>query len=283
MAGYDVLVRCPVCRHEQIYAPPAFPCACGAPVVPPVTHGAAVALTHRTPADAWVTVRCATCGRGTDWPRPELGCACGTVLRVPVTSEEGAEGAERAEGAGAGGGAREPDPGDGTCALCAPEGDEGAAPCASCAPKSRPSLTPPHIPLPRTAPTPRYAFRPLPVRGARDAVATCARFLRWLGYEDVREAYPAEERPPSGTRLTALGVLAQIEPTARPASLRDVECAWLTAMTHTVTCACFALSGFTPAARSRADELDVALFRIELSGTPEPLNGAADELTATGA
>ncbi|WP_030564863.1 hypothetical protein [Streptomyces aureocirculatus] len=241
MTGYDVLVWCPVCRHEQIYAPPAFPCPCGAPVVPPVTHGSATALTHRTPADAWVTVRCAACGRGTDWPRPELGCACGAVLRIPVVPER-------------------------------PQAPEG-----------RPSLSPPHIPLPGTAPTPRYAFRPVPVRGARDAVATAVLFLRRLGYEDVREARPEEERPPSGTRLTALGVLAQVEPTVRPASLRDVECAWLTATTHAVTCACFALSGFTPAARTRADELDVALFRIELSGTPEPLNGAADELTATGA
>ncbi|MFH8791754.1 hypothetical protein [Streptomyces sp. NPDC017941] len=216
MRGYDVLVRCPVCRHEQIYAPPAFPCPCGAPVVPPVTHGSATALTHRTPAGAWVRVRCAACGRGTDWPRPELGCACGAVLRIPVA----------AEGPGA--------PGR------------------------------------------------VPVHGARDVVTTAVLFLRRLGYEDVREARPDEERPPSGTRLTALGVLAQIEPTARPLRLRDVECAWLTAMTHAVTCVCFAVAGFTPGARARADELGVALFRIARAGTPEPLNGAADELTATG-
>ncbi|GGR97328.1 hypothetical protein GCM10010252_39930 [Streptomyces aureoverticillatus] len=222
MTADGVLVRCPVCRHEQAYAPPAFPCACGAPVVPPVTHGAAIPLTHRTRADAWVTVRCAACGRAADWPRPELGCACGTVLRVPV-AQDGA------------------------------------------------------------APAPRAAFRPLPVRDARDAVTTAALFLRWLGYEDVRDAGPDEERPPSGARLTALGVVAQVEPTARHASLRDVECAWLTAMTRSATCVCFALCDFTPLARARADELNVALFRIDLTGTPEPLNTAADELTATGA
>ncbi|MFD5698237.1 hypothetical protein [Streptomyces lasiicapitis] len=263
MARDDVLVRCPVCRHEQTYAPPAFPCPCGAPVVPPVTHGAATPLTHRTRADAWVTVRCAACGQAADWPRPELGCACGTVLRVPV-AQEGTVGAGRRDISGGA-------PGDGAGGREAPPEH------------ARPSLTPPHIPLPRTAPTPRAAFRPLPVRDARDAVTTAALFLRWLGYEDVSDAGPEEERPPSGARLTALGVVAQIEPTVRHASLRDVECAWLTAMAHSATCVCFALCDFTPTARIRADELNVALFRIDLTGAPEPLNGAADELTATGA
>lgn len=237
MAADDVLVRCPVCRHEQAYAPVPFPCVCGAPVVPPVTHGPAVPLTHRTRADAWVTVRCAACGRAADWPRPELGCACGTVLRVPVASPD----------------------------------------------EARRSRTPPHVPLPPTAATPRAAFRPRPVRDARDAVTAVTLFLRWLGYEDVRDAGPDDERPPSGARLTALGVVAQIEPTVRHASLRDVECAWLTAMTHSATCVCFALRDFTPQARARADELHVALFRIDLTGVPEPLNDAAHELTATGA
>lgn len=283
MATDDVLVRCPVCRHEQAYAPPAFPCVCGEPVVPPVRHGAAVPLTHRTGADAWVTVRCAACGRTADWPRPELGCACGTVLRIVVASDEvneppardgsGCEGHDSGlEAHGSGSEAHGDDF----------EAHEGSGPAPTEA-GDHPSLTPSHIPLPRTAPTPRPAFRPLAVRSARDAVTTAALYLRWLGYEDVREAGPDEERPPSGTRLAALGVLAQVEPAVRETSLRDVECAWLTAMAHSATCVCFALCDFTPAARDRADELDVALFRIDLSGAPEPLNGAADELAATGA
>ncbi|MFD0412844.1 hypothetical protein [Streptomyces sp. NPDC127108] len=207
-----------------------------------------------------MTVRCAACGRTADWPRPELGCACGTVLRLAVASHEA-------------------DETDGTDEGPAAAGEAGGGTSAD----GHPSLTPSHIPLPRTAPTPRPAFRPLPVRSAGDAVTTAALYLRWLGYEDVREAGPDEERPPSGTRLAALGVLAQVEPAVRDTSLRDVECAWLTAMAHSATCVCFALCDFTPAARDRADELDVALFRIDLSGTPEPLNGAADELAATGA
>ncbi|MGA4838837.1 hypothetical protein [Streptomyces sp. G45] len=235
------VVRCPVCRHEQAYAAPEFPCVCGAPVRPPVAAGApATPLAHHTWADDWLTLRCGACGRETDWPHPELGCRCGTVLRVPVAP--GPLG-----GAGGGRGER---------------------------------LTPAHIPLPRTAPTPRPAFRPLPVRGPRDAVTAAALYLRWLGYEDVRDA---DERPPSGTRLTAPGLVAQVEPSARPASLRDVECAWLTALSRTAACVCFALDDFTPDARGRADELGVPLFRITPTGEPEALNGAADELAARGA
>ncbi|WJV45425.1 hypothetical protein [Streptomyces flavofungini] len=302
MAKDGVLVRCPVCRHEQAYAPPAFPCVCGKPVAPPVRHGPAVPLTHRTGADAWVTVRCAACGRTADWPRPELGCACGTVLRVavePHAADEGPvtrEGVETDEGAATDEGVATDEGGvadEGSGADQAAATDEGTAADKTAAPTDdhqsadsdagHPSLTPSHIPLPRTAPTPRPAFRPLPVCSAGDAVTTAALYLRWLGYEDVREAGPEEERPPSGTRLAALGVLAQVEHTVRETSLRDVECAWLTAMAHSATCVCFALCDFTPAARDRADELDVALFRIDLSGTPEPLNGAADELAATGA
>ncbi|MFD9904155.1 hypothetical protein [Streptomyces sp. NPDC059063] len=224
MTADGVPVRCPVCRHEQAYAPPAFPCACGAPVVPPVAHGApATPVTHRTWADDWVTVRCGACGREADWPQPELGCACGTVLRIPVVGE-------------------------------------------------------------RPPPAPRPPFRPVPVRSARDAVTTAALYLRWLGYKDVHDAETGVDgRPPSGARLAARGVVAQVEPSVRPASLRDVECAWLTALTHTATCVCFALCDFTPEARSRADELGVPLFRIALTGVPEALNGAADELTARGA
>ncbi|MEI5097799.1 hypothetical protein RB200_02955 [Streptomyces sp. PmtG] len=252
MAADGVPVRCPVCRHEQAYAPPAFPCACGAPVVPPVAHGAAVTpVTQRTWADDWVTVRCGACGRAADWPQPELGCACGAVLRIPVVSER-------------------PVP--------------AADPLPEPRPAPGPGLAPAHVPPPRTAPARRPAFRPVPVRSARDAVTTAALYLRWLGYADVRDAETGRDgRPPSGARLAARGVLAHVEPSVRPVSLRDVECAWLTALSHEAACVCFALCDFTPAARGRAEELGVPLFRIALTGCPAALNGAAEELAARGA
>ncbi|MBW8822010.1 MAG: hypothetical protein JF598_28360, partial [Streptomyces sp.] len=84
--------------------------------------------------------------------------------------------------------------------------------------------------------------------------------------------------PPSGIGLAARGLLAQVDPTVRPASPRDVECLWLTAMTESAHCVYFSLAGYTTEARARADSLGVPLFVLDLTGTPQPVNSLADEL-----
>lgn len=127
---------------------------------------------------------------------------------------------------------------------------------------------------------PRTAFKPVTIRTARDAITAVALYLRWLGYQDVRRA---DQRQPSGIGLAARGVLAQVDPSVRPASLRDVECLWLTAMTESTDCVYFSLAGYANDARDRADGLGVSLFVLDLTGTPQPVNGAATELVATGA
>lgn len=106
-------------------------------------------------------------------------------------------------------------------------------------------------------------------------MTVAALYLRWLGYQDIRRA---DQRPPSGIGLAARGLLAQVDPTVRPASLRDVECLWLTAMTESAHCVYFSLSGYTTEARARADALGVPLFVLDLTGTPQPVNSLADEL-----
>ncbi|KUO15787.1 hypothetical protein AQJ91_39810 [Streptomyces dysideae] len=126
----------------------------------------------------------------------------------------------------------------------------------------------------------RRAFQPVTTRTARDAVTAAAVYLRWLGYRDIRRA---DRRPSSGIGIAARGLLAQVDPTIRPASLRDVECLWLTAMTETADCVYFSLAGYTPDARTRADALGVPLFVLDLTGAPQPVNSHADELDATGA
>ncbi|WP_367046024.1 hypothetical protein [Streptomyces sp. Je 1-332] len=117
------------------------------------------------------------------------------------------------------------------------------------------------------------------MRTARDAVTVAGLYLRWLGYGDIRGAV---KRAPSGVRVSARGVLALIEPSVQPTSLRDVECVWLSAMSDAVTCVCFSLAGYEEPARARADTLAIPLFVIDLAGTPQPVNGAADELVAAG-
>jgi hypothetical protein len=105
-----------------------------------------------------------------------------------------------------------------------------------------------------------------------------ALYLRRLGHQDIRRA---DRRPPSGVRLAAPGVLAQVDPAPRPASLRDVECLWLTAMNESVACVYLSRAGYADDARARADALGIPLFLLDRSGVPRPVNGFADELHAT--
>ncbi|MEU6823393.1 hypothetical protein ABZ921_22390 [Streptomyces atriruber] len=254
-------------------------------MAPPVARdAAAVPVVDRTWAEEWVTACCGACGREGHWPQPELDCTCGAVLRIPVAvsadgaASDGATADEASEdGASTDGAAQAGHPGD-----AGPPGDGEAAPGHDRAAPA-PAL-PSHIPLPRTAPRPRPAFRPVTIRDARDAVTVAALYLRWLGYLNTRSA---ARRPPSGSRITARGMLAQVEPALRPTTLRDVECLWLTAMTEAgdtpVACAFFSLAGYTSGARTRADTLGVPLFTMDATGTPQPINSAADELVATGA
>ncbi|MDQ0773534.1 hypothetical protein QF026_002000 [Streptomyces aurantiacus] len=282
----SVPVRCPACRREHAYAVPTYPCSCGAPVTPVLDPAARPeSVTHSTWDEGWVTIPCGACGRADQWPRPELGCPCGTVLRVPLTETDGAEG-----GADPGLGLGDPD------SPAAPDDRNGAedgngSPPSSPSPSAQPPPAPPQrrrlpaalslpLPLPRAEPAPRAPFQPVTIRTARDAVTAAALYLRWLGYRDIRRA---DQRPPSGIGLAARGLLAQVDPTVRPASLRDVECLWLTAMTESAGCVYFSLAGYEKDARACADSLGVPLFVLDLTGTPQAANSLADELVATGA
>ncbi|MFI2203054.1 hypothetical protein ACH47Z_20180 [Streptomyces sp. NPDC020192] len=233
----SVPVRCPACRREHVYTAPVYPCACGALAAPRLDPAVEpVATAHRAWDDEWLALPCTACGRRNQWPHPELGCPCGTVLRIPVAGTPGTE---------------------------------------------PPAAAPPASPEPRPEPGPaagrepgctRPAFQPRAIHTARDAVTTTALYLRWLGYRDIRRA---DQRPPKGIGLAAHGLLAQVDPTVRPAAPRDVECLWLTAMTESTDCAYFSLAGYTDDARSRADTLRVPLFVLDLTGTPRPVNAHA--------
>ncbi|MER5882982.1 hypothetical protein ABT160_04055 [Streptomyces sp. NPDC001941] len=240
-----VPVSCPVCHRAQAFAAPAFPCACGAPVTPPLLTGApAEPITRRNWAEEWVTVRCERCGRHDEWPAPEHGCSCGTVLRVPVRP-----------------------------VVAAPPPAPGAPPhpASAGAPASERE--------PSAAGAPRGPFQPMTIRTARDAVTAAALYLRWLGF---RQVVQPEERTPSGVDLRGPGLVAQVDPTTRPSSLRAVECLWLNGLSASSSSVFFSLAGYAPDARARADDLDIPLFVLDLTGTPQPVNGAADELVLRG-
>ncbi|MET9688834.1 hypothetical protein ABZY81_10190 [Streptomyces sp. NPDC006514] len=260
-----VPVRCPACLRENGYTAPVFPCACGSPVHPPLDLAAPpVPLTHRTWSDTWVTVRCTTCGRESEWPHPELGCgSCGTVVLIPVHPLERT--GTPADPAGPPTAAARPDPG---------------GPASGPADGATGGVTgrrPAHIPPPPAAPVPRPAFRPVTIRTARDAVATAALYLRWLGFRDVRQP-DGRPIPAATVDLRAPGLVAQVDPTTAPAGLRAVECVWLNGLTASATSVYFALAGYTEEARARADDLGIPLFVMDLTGMPQPVNDPADAL-----
>ncbi len=229
-----VPVRCPACRRDHLFEPPVYPCACGAPLVPPLLRAASPEpITRRTWTDDWVTVRCRACGRQDHWPQPELGCPCGTVLRMPVRAVSAA-----------------------VPALSAP------------------------LPRPRTTTVHRPSFRPVVIRTARDAATAAALYLKWLGFRDVVQP---EVRPASGVALRGTGLIAQVDPSTRPGTLRDVECLWLNGLSASASVAFFSLAGYADDARARADQLGVPLFVMDLTGCPRPVNGPAEELVSTGA
>ncbi|MBT2479551.1 hypothetical protein J7E94_15205 [Streptomyces sp. ISL-94] len=280
-------------------------------------------LTHRTWSDSWVAVRCGTCGRESEWPHPEVGCgSCGTVVRLavhpvdaarPADEERPAEAAAPVADSGVSPGAdtgpdSRTDPGTdpgtdlrtglgaglgtglGTdpASAARPDATPAARPDSrpdargGARPDARRGSRPAHIPLPPTAPVPRPAFRPVTIRTARDAVATAALYLRWLGFQDVRQP-DGRPIPSAAVDLRAPGLVAQVDPTTAPAGLRAVECVWLNGLTASATSVYFSLAGYTEDARTRADDLGIPLFVMDLTGMPQPVNDPADELIAGGA
>ncbi|GHB74452.1 hypothetical protein GCM10010347_51070 [Streptomyces cirratus] len=261
-----VPVRCPACQRENGYTAPVYPCACGSPVTPALDLAAPPQpLTHRTWTDGWVTVRCAACGRESEWPHPEVGCAsCGTVVLIPVHAPEPPRAAAGPRGAAGAGEDVRP---DGTGTL-----DPG--------PAAR-RRTGPDPASPPAGPVSRPPFRPVTIRTARDAVATAALYLRWLGFQDVRQP-DGPPIPSAAVDLRAPGVVAQVDPSTAPAGLRAVECVWLNGLTASATSVYFSLAGYTSDALARADDLGIPLFVMDLTGMPQPVNDPADALVGTG-
>ncbi|MFE5732669.1 hypothetical protein ACFQ7A_17405 [Streptomyces sp. NPDC056528] len=250
-------------------------------MAPPVVAGAvAEPITHRNWTDEWVTVRCGACGREDDWPHPELGCPCGAILRVPVRTADTTRptGAPAGHPGGSTAGA-DYTPSDRTHSARTHSSDTAFGDTAFGDTAS--GHTTPNGPAgaDRGA-LDRAAFRPVTIRTGRDAVAAAAGYLRWLGF---REVVQPEERPASGVDLRAPGLVAQVDPSTRPTGLRAVECLWLNGLSASAASVFFSLAGYTPEARSRAAEVGLPLFVLDLTGTPQPVNRAADELAADGA
>ncbi|MFE4259252.1 hypothetical protein [Streptomyces sp. NPDC056883] len=205
-----------------------------------------------------------------------MGCtSCGTVVLVPVHPLEPAGGVARTP--------LSPPP-----SLPSPPPPPPPPPPPS---PSRPGVEtpgrqarpgPPDGAAPADPAVPRPAFRPVTIRTARDAVVTAALYLRWLGFQDVRQP-DGRPIPSTAVDLRAPGLVAQVDPTTAPAGLRAVECVWLNGLTACATSVYFSLAGYTEDARARADDLGIPLFVMDLTGMPQPVNDPADDLVGMGA
>ncbi|MEU6880440.1 hypothetical protein [Streptomyces sp. NPDC046712] len=285
-----VTVRCVACGREDAWPHPELGCTCGTVLRVPVLDAGADGGTPPAPDDL----------RGISEPDPALG-----AWEAPEAQGTGTDHPGAAPGAGTGAhtgfGTTSPEAGTPTGPLAAGPDDAAPAPGIRPGDDSQDGLRnvagglgagrrrafaeryPTHIPLPPTAPhpaPPRPSFRPVTIRTARDAVAASAGYLRWLGFRNVVQP---EERTASGVDLRAPGLVAQVDPSTRPAALRAVECLWLNGLSSSAVSVFFSLAGYTPDARSRADELGIPLFVLDLTGTPQPVNTPADELITTGA
>ncbi|MFI6447095.1 hypothetical protein [Kitasatospora sp. NPDC050543] len=250
-------IRCPACRREHLYEPPSLPCACGASLkVPLLRGGVPVQVRFRSWEDSWLSMRCPHCGRSDQWPQPEFTCNCGATVRLPVDK------ATRLPGAG-------------------PSGPPSTRP-QTVRPHSAPVAAPPGMPA---MPSPgawqrRAPFRPQPVRTSQDAVYTAARYLEWLGFDDL-ELTEAQER--DGVTLLGARMVAQVDTWTEPADVKSVECLWLqTLHAEEMASAMFTMAGYSHQATVRGEQLLVALFTLDPAGVPQPANGAAEALMETG-
>ncbi|MFF7181310.1 hypothetical protein [Streptomyces sp. NPDC008121] len=274
-----VLVRCGACGREDEWPHPELGCTCGTvlrvPVHPP--HGDGPDAAHGFGADGPDPADTRTTG-----PRPDPEAAAGPERQAAGhgdaasgAADAGRGGVAAAVGAGGevllGGGAPADRRGEGRDGAAVPPAQE--APLWESTGQGRGRRS---VPIVAEG---RGAFRPVTIRTARDAVAAAAGYLRWLGFRDVVQP---EERSASGADLRAPGLVAQVDPSTRPATLRAVECLWLNGLSNAAVSVFFSLAGYTPEARARADGLGVPLFVLDLTGTPQAVNTHAEELiTAT--
>ncbi|GAA1238580.1 hypothetical protein GCM10009665_31000 [Kitasatospora nipponensis] len=288
-AGATRPIRCPACRREHLYEPPALPCPCGAALkIPLLQGGVPIQVRFRSWEDSWLSMRCPHCGRSDQWPQPEFTCNCGATVRLPVdrAPRTGATGPQGARPLGVRPYSGSPAP------LYA---DEPPQPPSHPSQPSQPSHPHPHgeppsPPRSRPPGTPaapqggrwqnRPPFRPHPVRTAQDAVLTTARYLEWLGFDEL-ELTEAQERD----AVTLLGerIVAQVDTWLEPADLRSIECLWLqTLHAEEMAAAMFTTAGYSHQATVRGEQLLVALFTLDEGGVPQPANGAAEALLETG-
>ncbi|MGK4583924.1 hypothetical protein [Kitasatospora sp. HPMI-4] len=271
-------IRCPACRREHLYEPPSLPCPCGALLrVPLLRGGVPVQVRFRSWEDSWLSMRCPHCGRSDQWPQPEFTCNCGATVRLPVDRSP------RAQSAAPPGAAALPGQGAPFSPRPRPYGARLGGPVPMVPPQGYGSDFRDRSDRGGRSGRPgggRAPFRPQPVRGPEDAVITAARYLQWLGFEDLELT---EEQESQAVTMLGSRMVAQVDAGVEPADVKAVECLWLqTLHAEEIAAAMFTVGGYSHQATVRGEQLLVALFQLDEEGLPQPANGAAEALAETG-
>ncbi|WP_262386834.1 hypothetical protein [Streptomyces sp. TRM49041] len=276
-----VTVRCGTCGRQDQWPQPELGCACGTVLRIPVRPVTAAASPPRSVATGGSAGTKGAVTGGTQSAAAESG---GTE---PAGAESGSTEAVGAEAGGTEAGGTEPAAADAAESVGGPDapdntgratGREATAATTGVSTVRVPAQAPP----PPSTPVARPSFQPVTIRTARDAVAAAALYLRWLGFRNVVQPEDRHTPVSPGAELRGPGLVAQVDPTTRPVSLRAVECLWLEGLASSSTAVFFSLAGYEESARARADGVGLPLFVMDLTGTPQPVNAPADDLVAYG-
>ncbi|WP_049569026.1 hypothetical protein [Streptomyces sp. SBT349] len=221
-----------------------------------------------------VLVRCPGCRREHAYIPPRYPCACGAPLSVPLPRESSPVSVRHRSWAAAWT--------EVECPACGRNG-QWPQPEFDCACGVTVRLMPDGasaVQAEVAEGAERPPFRPITIRTAYDAVACAAQFLRWLGFTGVRSAVP---RPASGVDLRGPAVVGLVNAAMTPTEVREVEMLWLHTAVEPALAVAFSLAGYDREARGRADELQLPLFVLDLTGAPQPVNEPADALVRQGA
>jgi hypothetical protein len=127
------------------------------------------------------------------------------------------------------------------------------------------------------APTPGCGVSPHIIRSPDDAEQVAAEWMRHLGFDDARCTGAGAD---GGVDVRSRGALAQVKAQLTPVGRPELQALYGVARSEGRAPLFFSLMSYTAAALAWADEVGMALFRFDHAGLVEPVNAAAETLTA---
>jgi hypothetical protein len=119
--------------------------------------------------------------------------------------------------------------------------------------------------------------KPVLIRTWRDAELTAAEWMKYWGYTNVAATAVGTD---GGIDVVSKEAVAQVKAETSATGRPKVQQHHGVAVSEGKAAIFFALAGFTPAARTYAEQNGILLFTFDLQGEPKPVNTAAHALIA---